>query len=200
MATVVITNAGLTLLASALINSTPATQVTYVAIGTGAATLASGLTSGVAVTSLSVNALASGIASGQPLILIYQTYTATVTTSAVVASGATTIPINSFTPSYSYPAGSGLVNTPAVTDTQLQAEATRVEVAAGTTGANPGETLISGYFDPSVASGTYLEVGYFGGVNATLTANSGTLVARDIMWWPHTANVDSFTNQLDSTV
>ena len=198
--TAVIPNAALTLLASALINSSANASVSYVALGTGAGALSSGLTSGVAVTALAVNALSAGIASGQSLTLIYQTYTATVTTSAAVAAAATSIPITSFTPSYSFPSGSGLVNTPNANDTQLQAESTRVEISAGTTGAASGETLISGYFDPTVATGVYVEVGFFGGPNASLTANSGTLVARDVIWWDHTVNVDSFTAQLDSTV
>lgn len=199
--TATITQAGLTLLASALINSGVDASISYVAIGTGAATLSSGLSSGVPIISLPVNALPAAIAAGQSLTIIYSTYTDTVTvTNAGAAVGATSIPINSWTPAFSYPSGSGLVNTPAVTDTALQAEVTRAEVSAGTVGANPGETLVSGYFDPTTATGTYLEVGYYGGVNASLTPGSGILVARDLMWWQHTVNVDSYTNQLDSTV
>lgn len=196
-----ITNNGLSLLAAALINGSANATITFVAIGTGTGLLSAGVTSGVPTTALSVNALAAGIAAGQALTIIYQTFTDTVTvTSAGALAGATSIPINSWTPAFAFPAGSGLVNTPAVTDGQLQAEAARVEISAGTVGANPGETLISGYFDPTTPSGAYIEVGYFGGPAASLTANSGTLVARDIMWWQHTLNVDSFTNQLDSTV
>lgn len=197
----VITNAGMTLLAGALINSGANAAVTFVAIGAGTGLLASGITAGVAITALPVQPLAANVAGGQHLTIIFDTFTDTVTAaSGGAVAGATSIPILTWTPTYAFPSGSGLVNTPAVTDGALQNELARVEISAGTVGANPGETLISGYFDPTTASGTYLEVGYFGGASASLTAGSGILVARDIMWWQHTVNVDSFTNQLDSVV
>lgn len=200
--TAVITNAGQTLLASALITpgSNPA-LVGYVAIGTGAAALSSGLTNGSAYTSLPVVALANSIAAGQSLTIVCASATDVVTvTSAGAASGATSIPIHTWTPTFSYPTGSGLVNTPAATDVALEAETNRTEVSAATTGGTAGETLISGYFDPTVPTGTYVEVGYFGGASASLTLGSGTLVCRDVIWWQHTVNVDSLTDQLDSTV
>lgn len=196
-----ITNVGLTMLAAALINGSADALVSYVAIGTGAATLFSGVTSGTPITSLSVNPLAANIAANQPLTIIYQTHVDTVTVTAAGASaGATSIPIVSWTPAYSFPAGAGLVNTPAVTDTALEAEAARVAVASAVAGASAGETLINGYFAPTTGAATYLEVGYFGGSAATGSAGTGTLVARDVIWWPHATLTDSFTSQLDSTV
>lgn len=201
MSNAVITNNGLQLLAATLINSSATAAIAYVAIGAGTATLSGGVTSGVPVTSLAVNALAANVAAGQTLTIINDTNTDVVTvTSAGALAGATSIPIASWTPAFSFPAGSGLVNTPVVTDILLQQETARVAISAATVGAGNGETLISGYFDPTTPSGTYLEVGYFGGASASGAANSGALVARDIMWWPHVVNVDSYTNQLDSTV
>lgn len=197
-----ITNNGLNLLASMLINPGANTAViSYVAVGSGAATLSGGLTAGVLTSALPVNALAANIAAGQALTIIGASASDTVTvTSAGALAGATSIPINPWTPTFSFPAGSGLVNTPTATDTQLQAESTRVVTSAAATGASAGETLVSGYFDPSVATGTYLEVGFFGGATASLTANSGTLVCRDVVFWSHTLNADSLTTQLDSIV
>lgn len=199
----VITNNGLSLLAQTLISSGTNAVIAYVAIGTGTGTLSGGLTSGVAVTSLPVNALATGITAGQSLTLVSTNGVDTATMTVAVPGalvGATSIPINSFTPSATFLAGSGLLNTPTVNDIQLQAETARVATSAGVVGANPGETLVSGYFDPTIATGTYVEVGYFGGSTATGTVNTGTLVARDLMLWAHTLNADSYTNQLDSTV
>lgn len=195
-------NTGLTLLAAALITQgTNTSVVTYVALGTGAATLSGGLTSGTPYTSLPVNALANNIAAGQALKIICASSSDSITvTSAGALAGATSVPILAWTPTFSFPSGSGLVNTPAVGDTQLEAEAARVAVSAATIGGSPGETLISGYFDPTTAANTYIEVGFFGGSGASNTANSGTLVCRDVVFWSHTLNADSFTAQLDSTV
>lgn len=197
-----IANTGLNLLAGALITpGTNAAVISYVAIGTGTGTLSSGLTAGTLTSVLPVNALAANVAAGQALTIISGATTDTVRVSLAGAlAGATSIPILPWTPTFSFPSGSGVVNTPSATDTQLQAEATRVATSAASVGATAGETLISGYFDPTTASGTYLEVGYFGGSGASLTANSGTLVCRDVMYWAHTLNADSLTDQLDSIV
>lgn len=199
--TATITNNGLSLLAQALISSGANSVISYVAIGTGSGTLTTGLTSGTPTTSLATTALPAGLSIGQSLTLINDIHTAVVTVASPGASlGATSIPIQSFTSSFSFPIGSGVLTTPSVNDIGLQVETARVVVDAGVTGAQPGETLVSGYFDPSAATATYIEVGYFGGSTASGTLGSGTLVARDVMWWPHTIYVDSFTNQLDSTV
>lgn len=198
--TAVITNNGLSLLAQALISSGANAAISYVAIGSGLTTTTGALTSGVAVTSLPVAALPFAVTAGQSLTLVNDTISATVTASSAALVGATSISITSFTPSSTFASGSGVLFTPSATDIQLQNETARVPIAAGVVGAAAGETLVSGYFDPSTATGTYVEVGYFGGATATSASNSGTLVARDLMWWPHTVNVDSYTNQLDSTV
>lgn len=196
--TAVFTSAGRTLAASTLISSASA-QATFVAIGTGATALSAPLTAGTPYTSLAVQALPAGLASGQQLIIINGSNVDVVTLSGAAASGATSLAINSWTPTYSFPAGSGLVNQPSVNDTQLQAEALRVAVSGAVAGSGSGETLISGYCDPtSTPTGTYLEVGYFGGASASATANTGVLIARCVVWWAHTQNLDSNTFQLDS--
>jgi hypothetical protein len=198
--TAAFTTAGRNLLASTLISNASA-QVAYVAIGAGAGALSAGLTSGTPYTSLPVVALPAGLASGQSLVIINGSNVDTVTLASAALAGATSLSIASWTPSYSYPAGSGLVNTPSANDTQLQSESLRDVVSGAVTGAGAGETLVSGYFDPaSTPSGTYLEVGYFAGASASATPGSGVLVARCVVWWAHTVNVDSETFQLDSTV
>jgi hypothetical protein len=191
-----ITNNGLNALASQV-----QTLITYVAVGTGAGTLASGLTINNTYTSLT---LATGvpalIPSGTSLTIINGSTTQTVTTSAVTAQGATTISVSSFTANATYPIGSGVVNTPSATDQTLQNEVHRVAATTGSAGANPGESLNPAYMDPTTPTGTYIEVGFFGGPTATSSANTGALIARGTCWWSHTQYSDSASLQLDSVV
>jgi hypothetical protein len=199
MANAQITNAGLNLLAAGLQGSqNPA--ILYVALGTGAGSLRAGITSGTPITSLPVNALPAALSSGQQLTIIYQTNTDVVTLSAAAAQGATSISINSWTPAYSFPAGSALVNTPSANDLQLQAETLRKPVGSAISGANPGESLLTVYVAPTDSPGvTFCEVGWFGGSTASSSPNTGTLVARGVGWWAHTSG-DSGNIQLDTTV
>lgn len=199
MATATITNAGLNLLAAGLQGSQlPA--ITFVALGTGAGSLSAGVNSGTPYTSLSVNALPAALNSGQSLTISYQNNTDTVTLSAPAAQNATSISINSWTPAYSFPSGSVLVNTPSVNDTILQAEVLRIAQAAGVPGVNPGESLFTIYVSPTQSPGTtFCEVGWFGGSTASSAANSGTLIARGVGYWAHTSS-DSGNIQLDTTV
>lgn len=194
------TNIGLTLLGTAW--QTPGAQVaiTYVALGTGCGTLASGLTSGTPYTSLPLNAaLPANLGNGQSLTLIDAGgNTATVTTSGPITAGATSIAITSFTPVVNFSAGAGVTPTPEPTDTALFAESTRLAAIPGSAGALAGESLNNAYFDPSTASATFLEVGYFGGSTASATPGTGTLLARDTQFWAHTFNQDSASFQLDT--
>jgi hypothetical protein len=199
----VFTNNGLILYATAL--QTPGAQVavTYVSIGTGLGTLASQLTNGTSYTSLSLNAgLPIALVAGQSLTLIdanSDSQTVTVATGGA-AQGATSIPVNSFTANATYATGSGVVTTPAGSDAALNNETVRIAAPAGVNGATAGESLNSGYFGPSTPSGTYVEVGYWGGSTATSGLGTGTLLARDIQFWAHTLNQDSYTFQLDTTL
>ena len=194
------TNAGLTLLATAWQSNGADVGITYVGLGLGCGTLASALNSGTAYTSLPLAvALTGSLSIGQALTLINS---AGNITSATVASpgaspGATSIPINSLTPTNTYGIGSGVTTTPAATDTTLYDETHRIAAIAGSPGANPGESLNNTYFDPSAPSATYVEVGYFGGT-ASGTPGTGTLIARDVQFWAHTAGVDSASFQLDT--
>lgn len=202
MATATYTNVGLNLLATAWTTNGASVAPTYVAIGTGCGTLATALTSGVAVTSLTLAAgLPAPLANAQSLTLIDSAGdTATVTTSASVAAAATTIPIASFTPSVTFGIGSGVTTTPAATDTALYNESYRLPANPGSAGASYGESLINAYFDPTTPSATYTEVGYYGGSTAGSGAGTGTLLARDVQFWPHTLNSDSASYQLDTTL
>jgi hypothetical protein len=195
------TNVGLTLFATAIQTNGAQVAITYVALGTGCGTLASGLTSGLSYTTLTLAAgLPSGLASGQSLTLINTNNvdTQVVTTSASVLAGATSIPVTSFTASATFAVGSGVTTTPAATDTALYNETVRLAATPGNAGAQPGESLNSGYFDSTTATATYVEVGYFGGSTATATLGTGTLMARDVQFWAHTLGSDSASPQLDS--
>ena len=201
----IITNTGLTLAATALQTPGANVAITYVDIATGCGTLAAAITSGVAVTSLALDAaLPATLASGQSLTVTDGTNSETVTVAAAGATaGATSIPITSWTPAHSYVAHTtGVAPTPAASDSALYngSAAVRVAANAGVAGANPGESLNSGYFDGTQPTGTYLLVGYFGGSTATATAGTGTLIAEDVQYWSHTLNSDSASFQLDSTI
>jgi hypothetical protein len=202
----VITNAGLTLLATALQTAGAQAAITYVDVVPGCGTLAVAITSGVAITTLSLNAgLPVALAASANLTVTDGVNTLAVqVTGAGAAQNATTIPINSVTPANSYAINvTGVTLTPAVADTALYngtAAGIRVAANAGVAGANPGESLNNGYFDGTQATGMYLSVGYFGGSTATATPGTGTLVAEDIQYWNHVLNADSASFQLDSTV
>lgn len=195
------TNAGLTLLADAWQTNGAQTAITYVAIGLGCGALASQLNSGTAYTALPLaSGLTAALSVGQSLTLIDaggDTATLTVA-SPGAAMSATSIPINSFTPSVNFAAGSGVTTTPAATDLGLFNETYRIAALAGVAGANPGESLNSAYFDPSTPAATYVEVGYFGGSTATSGTGTGTLIARDVQFWAHTAGADSASFQVDT--
>lgn len=95
----------------------------------------------------------------------------------------------------------GTSNTaPAVTDTKLGAEVFRKKVSSVTNGAAVGEALVNLYLSPSDAVGVVIaEVGFIGGSTASLTPNSGVLLARGL--YSHTkTNSESLQLQLDLTI
>lgn len=199
----VITNGGLNLIASALQTSGANVAVTYVSVGLGAGTLSAALTSSTAYTSLSLQApLVYSISPGQSLTLIDALGdTQAVTTTGTNSAGSSTINVVSFVASANFAIGSGVVNTPAATDTQLQNEASpRVAATPGSAGALAGESLNSAFFNPAIPANTYLEVGYWGGSTATSSLGTGTLMARGIQFWAHTLGADSATYQLDTII
>lgn len=198
-----ITNAGLNLLASAIQSAGTNCAITYVGLSAGCGTLATAITSGVATTSLALNAgLPAALSSGQGLTVTDGTNSETVTVSAGgAAQGATSITINSWTPVHSYAINvTGVCPTPGTSDVALYGEGVRVAANAGVSGANPGESLNSAYFDGTQSTAVYLLVGYFGGSGATASTGTGTLIAEDIQYWSHTVNADSASYQLDSTI
>ena len=195
------TNVGLTLAATALQTTSGNAAITYVGVGSGAGTLASAITAGVAQTALTLDAgIPVALASAQSLTVTDGTNSETVTTSGAVSPGATSIPINSWTPVNAYAAHtSGVAPTPLATDTALYNEQTRIAANTGSAGANPGESLNAAYFDGTQASGFYMQVGFFSGA-ATSSIGTGTLVFEDIQVWSHTLNADSNIYQADSQI
>ena len=202
----VITNAGLTLLATALQTSGAAAAITFVDIVPGCGTLATALNSGTPYTSLGLNAgLPVALSANANLTVTDGVNTLAVqVTAAGAAQNATSIPIVSVTPANNFAANTTSVAlTPAATDIALYngtAAGIRVSANQGVAGANPGESLNNGYFDGTQATAIYMSVGYFGGSTATATAGTGTLIAEDIQYWNHTLNADSASFQLDSTL
>lgn len=82
-------------------------QFTRLQIGSGQLTtqLSSALTSGTSYTSIPVQGLTSPVASGQTITIGTGSTTQTVTASAAVSIGATSIPVASFAANANYPAG-----------------------------------------------------------------------------------------------
>src|SRR5487761_2134909 len=199
----VLTNGGLNLWATALQIPGANTAITYVEVGTGLGTLSTALTSGTAYTSLILSVgLTIAVANGQSLTLIDSTGDTQVVTATGNNIGDNNIGVSSFTANANYAIGSGLVTTPAATDTQLNAEATAYRIAAttGVAGASAGESLNTGYFDPTAPTGQFLEVGYWGSSTATNVVGTGILIARDVQFWNHTNGAGSASFQLDSTL
>jgi hypothetical protein len=199
----VFTNSGLNLLATALQTPGANAAIVYVEVSTGVGTLATALTSGTMYTTITVaTGIPAALANGQSLTLLDSLGDTQVVTCTGNSIGDVLINVSSFTANANYAIGAGLVTTPNATDTQLYAQATAYRIAAtpGVAGASAGESLNSGYFDPTTPTATYLEVGYWGGSTATATAGTGTLIARDAQFWNHTNNADSNSLQLDSTL
>ena len=197
------TNAGRNLVATALQSSSNVCAVTYVAISTGCGTLASPLTIGNSYSSLTLDAgLPVTLAAGQSLTITDGTNSQVVTVGTTGATAtSTTISVTTFTTTASFAAHtSGVCPTPAASDTALYHEGARVAATIGTAGAGVGESLNSGYFDGTQATGIYLLVGYFGGSTATSSTGTGTLLMADVQFWNHTLNADSNTYQADSTL
>lgn len=198
----VFTNVGLNLLATAVQTNGADVAVTYVSVGLGAGTLASGLTNGTMYSSLSLQLpLANSIASSQSLTLIDSVGdTMTITATGTNSAGSSTINVITFTANANYAVGSGVVNTPLATDTALQNEFYRLAATPGAAGAGTGESLNAAYFDPTTTTNFYLEVGFWGGSTATSSLGTGTLICRDVQYWNHVNNADSAFFQMDSTL
>lgn len=203
----VITNAGLNLMAAALQTvGAPSPAITYVDIVPAAGILASPITSGTPISAITITVgLPGNIGAGQGMTITDGTNTETVTVAAGgVLAGATSIPINSWTPAHTYAANTtAIACTPFATDISIYngaAAGQRVSANAGSAGANPGESLNSAYFDGTQPTNIYMAVGFWGGSTATATPGSGTLIAVDLQYWNHTLNADSASYQLDSTL
>jgi hypothetical protein len=196
------TNAGLNLLRDATIGANNANaQVQYLALGTGITTIASPLTSGVNYTSFIPAApLTVNIPAGTLLTLVNGTHMQTVVCTGNHI-GDTGIGVNLFTANYSYPTGSGIVANPQGSDTQLQNEIYRAPISSANPGANVGEGIVNLYVGASdVGSAeTFLEAGIFTGT-PTGTPNSGTLLARAVIWFAYTPGSSAALVQFDYTL
>src|SRR6266566_1789785 len=86
---------------------------------------------------------------------------------------------------------------PTAGDTRLGAEVSRKRVTSYANTGATGEVIISMYLSPTEAVNVNIaEVGWFGGSNATNSANSGVLFARGLYSHSKT-NLESITFPLD---
>jgi hypothetical protein len=70
---------------------------------------------------------------------------------------------------------------PSSSDTTLGAEVFRKALTAGDDGVSTGESIFTLYLSPQDAVGVAIaEVGWFGGDDATATADTGTLIGRGL--------------------
>lgn len=199
------TNNGLILIATAVQSQGANAAPQYVGISPGCGTISSAITASTSLTSLGLDAgIPAALSSGQQLTVTDGTNTETVTVAAAGAiQGATSIPINSWTPAHSYAAHvTGVAPTPLASDTSLYGESQRMSVSAASAGGNPGESLLLAYFDGTQPTALYLTVGLFGGATATGTTGTGTLIANDFLSpiWSHVANSDTYMYQGDGTI
>lgn len=147
----------------------------------GCATKLTSATGTSPITTLSVTALPAAIANGATLTLGYggaTTQTVTINNSGGYAIGATSLTVNSFTPSINYPVGTDLVAIPSVTDNPSSVSGT-VDSGAlssgaftynATTGLGNRNCVISVTFVGTTGNaGTYTEA---------YTSNAGTIAAN----------------------
>lgn len=193
-------DAGLRLVAAAVQSPGVICNISYVSISKGCGASSAAITSGVAITSLSLDApLPANVGSGVSLTIYDGTNAETVTTNGAALAGATSITITSWTPTHSYAAHvTGIAPTPLAGDVALYNEGIRISANPGSAGATAGESLNSAYFDGTQDSGLYLLAGFFGGSTATSSLGTGTLMGEGIMFWNHTINNDSTMVQSDN--
>jgi len=173
-----ITTAGKNLVRNALEGLATDLAIKRVAFGSGLGTLTTGLTSGLAYTTLAVTALAKAVANGESLTIQNMTSSQVVTASAAAAQGATSISVTSFTANANYAVGDAVTHTPAAGQTALDHEQYRKPVTdfSDTTDA---QLVTIVYVNPTEGNGfLYEEVGWFAGAAAGDTAGSGVMVAR----------------------
>jgi len=89
--------------------------------------------------------------------------------------------------------GTGMT-APAATDTQLGAESFRKAVTSQVAGSSVGQAVTTIFIAPQDANFTIQEIGWFAGVGATSSANSGVMVARVLYSHNHT-NLESIQIQ-----
>lgn len=197
-----IVNSGLNLLRDGLIGAATDTQIHYVAVGTGCGVLATGLTNGqTGVVALAMSAgIPQALFAGVSLTLMNGGASQVVTVAAGgAAQGATSIPVNSFTANAAYAASTTSVSTtPAVGDTTLHNETFRKAVTQQSA-PSAGQAQTTLYLAPQDANSVIAEIGWFAGVSATATANSGAMVARVLYNHQHT-NLESIQVQRVDTL
>lgn len=177
-------------------------SITYVSISPGCGSLAAPIAAGTPITTLTLNApgLPAALSNGQTLTVTDGVNAETVTVSGTPGSGATSITISSWTPAHAYAANTaGVVPAQLASDVTLYGESVRVAANPGGPGAQPGETLNTGYFDGTQATTLFMSVGYWGGA-ATSALGSGTLMIEDIQVWAHVVNSDTNMYQADTTI
>lgn len=144
------------------------TIMKYIAISTDeASTTLTASTTTSAITSISVAALPKALSSGATVVIGYGTGTTqTLTLNGSASLGATSITVNSFTPSIDYPIGTWVVPNPAVTDnpSSISGAVYSSALSSGNfdsggspsgSGAGNRQRVIAYTFDTSTTAGNY---------------------------------------------
>lgn len=197
------TNNGLSLVATGIQTPGAPAGAAYAGISLGCGTFSQILLNNNTYVNLPLEpGILAPVAAGQQLIVTDGTHTQFATVAVPgAAKGAIFIPVQPFTPAQSFLNGITVVApVPLASDTGLYNESVRVPVAAGSAGANPGESLTPGYFDGTQPTGVYILVGWFGGSGATSAPGTGILIFEDTQYWSHTLNAESNQFTADSTI
>src|ERR1041385_1980029 len=132
-----------------------------------------------AITSISVTATQASMPSGTTLVIGYGgATTQTITTNGSTAAGATSITVNSFTPSINYPIGTNVVANPNVTDNPSSVSGT-VDSGALASGAFTFNATSGTGNRNCVISVTYTgTTGNAGNYTEAYTSNAGTIASN----------------------
>lgn len=176
-------NGGISLLKNLWNSSGSAVSIMshVVASPNGCSTTLTSATGTSAITSLSVAALPAAIANGATMTIGYgggTTQTVTINNSGGYSAGATSLTVNSFTPSINYPIGTALVAIPSVTDNP-----------SSVSGSVDSGALSSGAFTYTATSGTGNRqcqivatltgtTGNAGNYTEAYTSNAGTIASN----------------------
>lgn len=180
---VITDNGGISLLKNLWNSSGSAVSIMshVVASPNGCSTTLTSATGTSAITTLSVAALPAAIANGATMTIGYgggTTQTVTINNSGGYSAGATSLTVNSFTPSINYPIGTALVAIPSVTDNPSSVSGS-VDSGALSSGAfTYNATTGTGNRNVVIAATLVGTTGNAGNYTEAYTSNAGTIASN----------------------